>query len=67
MSRINTSKVSNVPQDPDNVYLDLIITNLKSSGTPPIPINFNENRNNPVIIQYLIPKNPILTKYQTIN
>jgi hypothetical protein len=49
MSRINTSKVSNVPQDPDNVYLDLIITNLKSSGTPPIPINFNENRNNPVI------------------
>ena len=48
MSRINT-KVSNVPQDPDNVYLDLIITNLKSAGTPPVPINFNENRNSPVI------------------
>ena len=49
MNRINTSKVSNVPTDPDNVYLDLIITNLKSSGTPPVPINFNENRNSPVI------------------
>jgi len=49
MSRINTSKVSNVPQDPDNVYLDLIVTNLKSAGTPPIPINFNENRNSPVL------------------
>jgi hypothetical protein len=49
MNRINTSKVSNIPTDPDNVYLDLIITNLKSSGTPPVPINFNENRNSPVI------------------
>ena len=49
MSRINTSKVSKVPTDPDNVYLDLIITNLKSSSTAPVPINFNENRNSPVI------------------
>jgi hypothetical protein len=49
MNRINTSKVSKVPQDPDNVFLDLIITNLKSAGTPPVPINFNENRNSPVI------------------
>jgi hypothetical protein len=49
MSRINKSKVSKVPTDPDNVYLDLIITNLKATTTPPIPINFNENRNSPVI------------------
>lgn len=49
MSRVNTRQISRVPQDPDNVYLDLIVTNIKSSGTPPIPINFNENRNTPVI------------------
>jgi hypothetical protein len=49
MNRINTSKVSKVPQDPDNVYLDLVITNIKSESTAPIPINFNENRNSPVI------------------
>tara|TARA_R110000850_G_scaffold32972_1_gene90339 strand:+ start:44 stop:1324 length:1281 start_codon:yes stop_codon:yes gene_type:complete len=49
MNRIDKRQVSRVPQDPDNVYLDLIITNLKSASTPPIPINFNENRNSPVI------------------
>lgn len=46
---INTTKVSRVPQDPDNVYLDLNITNLKSANTNPVPINFNENRNSPVV------------------
>jgi len=49
MSRVNTRQVSKVPQDPDNVYLDLIVTNLLSAQTAPIPINFNENRNSPVI------------------
>ena len=49
MNRINTSKISKVPTDPDNVYLDLVITNIKSESTAPIPINFNENRNSAVI------------------
>lgn len=49
MNRVNTRQVSKVPQDPDNVYLDLIVTNITSSGTPPVAINFNENRNTPVI------------------
>lgn len=49
MNQINTRQVSKVPTDPDNVYLDLIVTNLKSSTTAPVAINFNENRNSPVI------------------
>jgi len=40
---------SSVPVNPDNVYYDLVITNVKSETTPPIPIYFNENRTNPIV------------------
>ena len=38
-----------VPINPDNVYYDLVITNVKSETTPPLPIYFNENRTNPIV------------------
>jgi len=38
-----------VPVNPDNVYFDLLITNIYSEKTAPIPIYFNENRTNPII------------------
>ena len=41
--------MSSVPVNPDHVYFDLVITNIKSEYTEPIPIYFNENRTNPII------------------
>jgi hypothetical protein len=38
-----------VPINPETVYFDLTITNVKSELTPPVPIYFNESRTNPII------------------
>jgi hypothetical protein len=35
--------------DPDNIYYDLTITNIKSETTEPVPIYFNENRQAPML------------------
>lgn len=41
--------ISSVPVNPDNVYYDLVITNIKSESFPLVPIYFNENRTNPIV------------------
>jgi hypothetical protein len=46
---VNTTKVSNVPTDPDNVYLDVIMTNVLGNLTPAVPINYTENRTNAIV------------------
>jgi hypothetical protein len=33
----------------DNIYYDLVITNLKSEKTEPVHIHFNENRQKPIL------------------
>jgi len=38
-----------VPNIPDNVYYDVLISNFNSTTGNPIPIYFNENRTNPII------------------
>lgn len=43
------TKLSRVPVDPDNVYLDIMTTNVLGNRTEPLPIQFNENRTNPVL------------------
>lgn len=42
-------ELSNVPNIPDNVYYDVLISNFNSTTGNPIPIYFNENRTNPII------------------
>ena len=42
-------ELSNVPNIPDNVYYDVLISNFNSTTGNPIPISFNENRTNPII------------------
>lgn len=42
------SKTS-VPSSPENIYYDLIITNIQSELTAPVPISYNQNRTNPII------------------
>ena len=46
---VNTTRVSNVPTDPDNVYLDVIMTNVLGNLTPAVPINYTENRTNAIV------------------
>ena len=43
------TKLSRVPVDPDNVYLDIMTTNVLGNRTEPLPIQFNENRTNPIL------------------
>ena len=38
------SIINPVPVNADNIYYDLVVTNLKSDKTEPIQIQFNENR-----------------------
>ena len=42
-------ELSNVPNIPDNIYYDVLISNFNSTTGNPIPIYFNENRTNPII------------------
>jgi hypothetical protein len=42
-------QLSDVPNEPDNLYYDVLITNYNSISGEPIPIRFNENRTNPII------------------
>ena len=49
MSYRPKKELSNVPNIPDNVYYDLLISNFNSTTGNPIPISFNENRTNPII------------------
>lgn len=46
---ISKSKVSNVPVNPDNIYLDVIITNVLGNRTPAVPIEYTENRTNAIV------------------
>jgi hypothetical protein len=46
---VSKTRVSNVPEDPDNVYLDVIMTNVLGNTTPYVPINYTENRTNPIV------------------
>lgn len=48
-SYVSKSTVSSVPEDPDNVYLDLLMTNIKGNRHAEIPINYNENRSNAIL------------------
>ena len=43
------TKLSRVPVDPDNVYLDIMTTNVLGNRTEPLPIQFNENRTNAIL------------------
>lgn len=49
MPQIQKFSKTQVPDQPDNVYYDLIITNIQSEKTAPVPISYNENRINPII------------------
>jgi hypothetical protein len=42
-------ELSGVPNIPDNIYYDVLITNFNSTTGTPIPIYFNENRTNPIL------------------
>ena len=48
-SYVSKSTISSVPEDPDNVYLDLLMTNIKGNRHSEIPINYNENRSNSIL------------------
>ena len=43
------TKLSRVPVDPENVYLDIMTTNVLGNRTEPLPISFNENRTTPIL------------------
>ena len=43
------TKMSRVPVDPENVYLDIMTTNVLGNRTEPLPIQFNENRTNAIL------------------
>lgn len=49
MSYRPKAPLSNVPNIPDNIYYDVLITNFNSTTGNPIPIYFNENRTNPIL------------------
>ena len=40
--------------EPENIYYDLTITNIKSETTEPVPIYFNENRQSPIVQKHCI-------------
>jgi hypothetical protein len=41
--------INPVPVNSANIYYDLVVTNLKSETTEPVPIQFNENRNKSIL------------------
>jgi hypothetical protein len=49
MPPIQSFRKNHVPEQPDNVYYDLIITNIQSEKTEPVRIYYNQNRTNPII------------------
>jgi hypothetical protein len=76
-------ELSNVPNIPDHIYYDVLISNFNSTTGNPIPIYFNENRTNPIlhttgeyemsIIRFQVDTPdlpvfiPVIKPYQTLN
>ena len=46
---ISKSRISTVPTEPDNVYLDCLMTNVLGNTVEPIPLNYTENRTNAIV------------------